>query len=792
MELQRISGLVRALSFALLLRSEGAAGSPAWRITGLWPPERTLPPLVCYLSSPVLDPEDCCTFQSASDDNLTANSSLLGGDSNSSFVNETNTTNATNLTTVNSSSEGSTEGNGSSLPHDCSLQDGGRTLVPNCQMRVYSDSSCSEEVPVAVSLPECVQDDCDIESNDSSVRRVALAENGMLHLYSLGFCSQATAAGVKCIRLHLPQEWLSISDDALLRHLDVQQGKAWSLLQEDAILAMLDTQSTLNLASLLSGTRDWFVDDTFVARWISRRTGDQMPELILYSGSSFGVPLRVGVLLSLGLLCLLWLLVYSLAPSGFFTSVIARGSGSQGSLIPLRHSADSVRPDSVIFADPRAGGATMTEVIAFSHLGFSQGCSDLCGADFLSAAYPIGPDVLQVDQILQGIPQSWVCGSAKEALDVLTNNPGPAYIRLLSPSKHREHFKPCRVEGTGKFEVAMAVLRAKFARGSQWEQLLVRTGDAYLLARGDQTSWSDLRWESGIADGAAPLDNGLGLQLMLIRASLTHKTGWRDFLQNVCGLDMSAGRMQQTSEWNVAVMEAEKALKLRLSEVAICCVAALHFIDCMATGAPLEEARSNAMTIGWEIFDRQANLLGEWRSTDALELMHWADELREILEEAPALASWSGLSLTSSYHVTKLLDQVMALVSQTHEYAVSVIFAAADKTLVATLNSVRMSSLNSGSKARFCLFSPYPLQRDLAQPTTEPACHFRTDFQDVEKLARAIFRALQSAPQFAGGTSSRAAVPTPAKSQLRRQRARSSGATKYVAVACNITAWTFY
>jgi len=105
----------------------------------------------------------------------------------------------------------------------------------------------------------------------------------------------------------------------------------------------------------------------------------------------------------------------------------------------------------------------------------------------------------------------------------------------------------------------LAVLRAKFAPGSTWAQLLCETGDAYLLkhnsVRGRDHLWSN----NNVGDGR----NWLGLQLMLIREQLRLQTctPWTDFASRL--IDIETGQPHNATcrdEWHNVVLSATKAL----------------------------------------------------------------------------------------------------------------------------------------------------------------------------------------------------------------------------------------
>merc|ERR1719323_2938835 len=75
----------------------------------------------------------------------------------------------------------------------------------------------------------------------------------------------------------------------------------------------------------------------------------------------------------------------------------------------------------------------------------------------------------------------------------------------------------------------MAVLAAKFDKGTPWEEALLKTGDAFLLEHNSVTNrdkvWSDNH------DGEGT--NWLGLELMLLRDHLSEKDQWSSFIREL-------------------------------------------------------------------------------------------------------------------------------------------------------------------------------------------------------------------------------------------------------------------
>eukprot|EP00971_Amphidinium_carterae_P160226 3176245-Amphidinium_carterae.1 len=338
--------------------------------------------------------------------------------------------------------------------------------TPNCELRVYSDSFCSEEVSIALGIPACD----DLSDENSTELPILSVRDGYLQFFASDLCAAVTVADVKCVRMFLPQDWLRVSDDLLLHRMAVEQGESWSYTANG-----VDTANNTAVATTITAAHEWNLASQFVARWM-RKSGGGLPELVIYRASSTGVPVWAGALLCMAFVVLLWILLCGLAPAGFF----CRALPTHSEPLPLdsftgqRPGVRPSRPESVSFPDPRSRGARMEEVVAFSAPG-SKALSELCCADFLSASYPLGPEVLRVEQLQHGQPQYFICTSARDALSVVLSWAGPSTLRLLSPVKHEENFKVQRCGGDDVWDAGMAVLRAKFSRGSRCEELLMRT-----------------------------------------------------------------------------------------------------------------------------------------------------------------------------------------------------------------------------------------------------------------------------------------------------------------------------
>merc|ERR1712176_401978 len=81
-----------------------------------------------------------------------------------------------------------------------------------------------------------------------------------------------------------------------------------------------------------------------------------------------------------------------------------------------------------------------------------------------------------------------------------------------------------------------AVLKAKFARGTEMWRALEATGDTYLLEHNSHNG-RDVQWSDN-SDGTGT--NWLGLQLMLIRDEFSGKSGWTDWARRL--LDFEEGK----------------------------------------------------------------------------------------------------------------------------------------------------------------------------------------------------------------------------------------------------------
>mmetsp|Transcript_8943 Transcript_8943/g.16086 ORF Transcript_8943/g.16086 Transcript_8943/m.16086 type:complete len:789 (-) Transcript_8943:160-2526(-) len=750
-------------------------GGLVWRVTGLWPPESRLQALVCQVRSPV---ESCCNYSTPEQTDSTADGGIDWNPSDeSNEINQSNQSNATdgnetNSTALNISIANETnmtepqgDSNETSSPVvECpsSVDPVDSIDTPNCELRMYSDSFCSEEVSITLGLPACGMQAND--TDDSSTQLPILTvRDGYLQFYASDVCAAASAAEVRCVRMFLPEDWLSVSDDLLLQRVAVEQGTSWSL----------DSAITMSTA------QEWNLATDFVARWISK-TGGGLPELVLYRASSAGVPVWAGAVLCTSFMVLLWILLCGLSPPGFFCRVLSTG----GELLPMgsftgqRPGVHPSRPEAVTFPDPRSRGARTEEVVAFSTPG-SKALSELCCADFLSASYPLGPEVLRVEQLQYGQPQFFLCTSAREALDVVLSWNGPSTIRLLSPVKHEENFKVQRCGGDNVWDASMAVLRAKFSRGSHSEQLLMRTGDAYLLARGDQSAWSDMLWPSGMSNGQAPLDNGLGLQQMLIRDALAHRSGWKDYLQQECGLHESGQRSYPRhfqEEWDRAVGEAEDAIRQRLAGLCICCVAAVYMIDALFLGVALEEKVNDAMQRGYDTFIQLADTQGEEKATsDTAEIMRFDTLLSASLQQAPPVVVRTGLPISSVHQLLAVLEQVVSRVSAAHRYAVAVIISTPDKAVLTLLPSMPGKGVLKSKD--YHLFSPHSKRKGFESGP------FLRRFQDSDRLAAETFAALQPAEN---------KESTRGTSQKRRSRKHSDAPVNATTVICNVSAWTFF
>ena len=207
--------------------------------------------------------------------------------------------------------------------------------------------------------------------------------------------------------------------------------------------------------------------------------------------------------------------------------------------------------------DPRESAAGKVGVISFYWPGRDTPCDQACRAGFLSNFW-------LAEQLFAPAGHTAVSfRCAEAAFQACKFWAAVAQFALLNGE---ESFKLKQSLGSPDWSYAghgsnwaamAAVLRSKFIPGSQLAQMLVSTGDAFLLEHNESVGrdevWSDNRNGEGT--------NWLGLQLMLLRDELRVCMGVGDALWTPwcrkC-MDVSSGKALGTA-WQGAVRSAARA-----------------------------------------------------------------------------------------------------------------------------------------------------------------------------------------------------------------------------------------
>jgi len=113
--------------------------------------------------------------------------------------------------------------------------------------------------------------------------------------------------------------------------------------------------------------------------------------------------------------------------------------------------------------------------------------------------------------------------------------------------------------GFGSAWMAMlAVLTAKFDRGSSFSRILQLTGDSYLLEYYDAAP-------GGGGSKGGDATNKLGMQLMMVRDWIAGTTAWTGYIENF--VDEESGQFLSKSaeaSWRNTAKEAAHALRVEL------------------------------------------------------------------------------------------------------------------------------------------------------------------------------------------------------------------------------------
>jgi len=114
--------------------------------------------------------------------------------------------------------------------------------------------------------------------------------------------------------------------------------------------------------------------------------------------------------------------------------------------------------------------------------------------------------------------------------------------------------------GFGSNSLGMkAVLQQKFAPGSELANKLLETGDAYLLEHNAKAGRDKIWSDNSNGEGT----NWLGLQLMVLRDTLSGESSWTSFINE--SIDEGTGHPRD-SWWQKSVKDANKALKEQLQK----------------------------------------------------------------------------------------------------------------------------------------------------------------------------------------------------------------------------------
>jgi hypothetical protein len=215
-------------------------------------------------------------------------------------------------------------------------------------------------------------------------------------------------------------------------------------------------------------------------------------------------------------------------------------------------------------------------VIAFSYPGREDGIDRICDSAFCGNDWPLEMSLEAPAE--PGLPHTFE--SAEAAFHALLFWDRADEFASLSGEEARK--KRQEFEGQENFQYAgfgsewagmLATLRAKFSPGSESAELLVSTGDNFLLFHHSAHSASgvDQIW-SNSSNGEGK--NWLGLQLMIVRdvlrqpafldERLNTSARWTKFLGTL--IDLSTGQSRSgsfspTSEsWQDAVLAATQAI----------------------------------------------------------------------------------------------------------------------------------------------------------------------------------------------------------------------------------------
>jgi len=225
-------------------------------------------------------------------------------------------------------------------------------------------------------------------------------------------------------------------------------------------------------------------------------------------------------------------------------------------------------PDAVLFPDPRPGKeGEDVGVVGFFYPGREEVWDSMCGSGFLGGGYDLGPEGLQLEApCRKGEVVSFRNSEAAfQALKFWSAAEDFSDMSGALACKRRDQLagqEDLSFGGFGSDWAGMlAVLRAKFQAGTPCAAALVKTGDAFLLqhntAEGSDVVWSDNRNGEGA--------NWLGLQLMLVRDSLSGGGYWTSFVEGL--IDTSTGQArgpEQVAVWQEAVNAATQALVLAI------------------------------------------------------------------------------------------------------------------------------------------------------------------------------------------------------------------------------------
>jgi len=255
-------------------------------------------------------------------------------------------------------------------------------------------------------------------------------------------------------------------------------------------------------------------------------------------------------------------------------------------------------PDMIIFKDPRCADEDeqAVAIIAFCHEGPSnQALDNFCGGRFLSNAFDVGG--------LGGM--SFCVPRAPDDVKEFRN--AEAAYRAVRFWTEAEHFREESAEKAlllqrrlaalcgdvqgyagfdGPWQAMLAVLKGKFAQGSDLASALLLTEDTFLLAcaPGPEEQDADGQKETYIwSDGGSGQgSNWLGLQLMLVRESLrlsssragssgggesssppslASSSSWTSFLNGLFDLETGNARnLAAALQWQDCVWSANRAV----------------------------------------------------------------------------------------------------------------------------------------------------------------------------------------------------------------------------------------